>query len=206
MPPEEPETAIRAHVRSGDIRAAADLAIRTFGPGLLGFLRAIAHEDALAGDAFAIASEQMWQALPKFRWEAQLRTWYYQLGRNALHKLRADPRRRRERNLSMELIGSVEVVQRSTTAVHHKSEAQRALAALRETLEPADLELLILRLDRNMSWRQVAETLCDDERESPEPSQHIDARATLLRKRFQRIKAQLRQLATERGILTSPSE
>jgi len=190
----EIEAEIRGHVDAGNIDLAASRAVASYGPELLGFLRAIAKSDDLAAEAFAISSEQLWTSLAKFRWEAQLRTWFYQLGRNALHQLRIDPRRRAERNLPLSVITSIDDVRRETTPMHQRTSGKAAIRALRESLDPEDHELLILRLDRDMSWKDIARALGTE-------ASAVDTRAAALRKRFERVKEQLRELATERGLI-----
>jgi RNA polymerase sigma-70 factor (ECF subfamily) len=114
-----------------------------------------AHDDDLAGDAFALASERLCST-SKFRWEASLRTWAYQLARNALYRLQRDPRRRAAHNLPLSVVRSVEEVRRSPTEPYRRSEVKEAFRALRESLDPLDHEILILRLDRAMSWKDIA--------------------------------------------------
>src|SRR5262252_9379307 len=92
------EAEIRAKLGDGDARAATTLALETYGPELYGFLHALARDDDLAAEAFATFSEDLWRGLAKFRWESSLRTWSYALARNALWRLRRDPRRRAEHN------------------------------------------------------------------------------------------------------------
>lgn len=190
----ELEAELRSHVAAGDVDRATSLAVTSYGPELLGFLRAIARSDDLAAEAFAIASEQLWTSMAKFRWEAQLRTWFYQLGRNALHQLRIDPRRRTDRNLPLSVVTSIHNVKRDTTPMHQRTTGKQALRELRESLEPEDHELLLLRLDRDMSWKDIARAFGSEEAA-------VDTRAAALRKRFERVKEQLRDLATARGLL-----
>lgn len=190
----EVEAELRAHVTGGNLDLATSRAIAAYGPELLGFLRAIAKNDDLAADAFAIASEQLWKNLAKFRWEAQVRTWFYQLGRNALHQLRVDPKRRAERNLPLSVITSIQDVRRETTPLHQRTTGKEALRQMRESLDPEDHELLILRLDRDMSWKDIARAFGAE-------GAAVEARAAALRKRFERVKEQLREMAAERGIL-----
>lgn len=190
----ELEAELRSHVTAGDLDRATARAVSVYGPELLGFLRAIAKSDDLADDAFAMASEQLWTSLAKFRWEAQLRTWFYQLGRNALHQLRNDPRRRSDRNLPLSVITSINEVRREPTPMHQRTSGKQALRELRESLDPDDHELLILRLDRDMSWKDIARTFGAEDTA-------IESRAAALRKRFERVKEQLRELAIERGLL-----
>jgi RNA polymerase sigma-70 factor (ECF subfamily) len=190
----ELEAELRNHVTAGDLDLATSRAVSAYGPELLGFLRAIAKSDDLAADAFAIASEQLWTNLAKFRWEAQLRTWFYQLGRNALHQLRIDPRRRAERNLPLSVITSIDDVRRETTPMHQRTSGKQALREMRESLDPEDHELLILRLDRDMSWKDIARAFGTEDKD-------VDTRAAALRKRFERVKEQLRELAAARGLI-----
>jgi RNA polymerase sigma-70 factor (ECF subfamily) len=195
----EVEQAIRRHASAGELDVAATRALEHYGPELYGFLRAIARDDDLASEAFAQTSEQLWRNLGKFRWEASLRTWAYRIARNALSQLRADPRRRPERNLPISLVASIEEVRRSATAPYQRTEIKDGLRALRDALDPVDHEILILRLDRAMSWKDIARALDD----ASEDDHELGQRAAALRKRFERAKTQLRELAIERKLLTS---
>ena len=84
---------------------------------------------------------------------------------------------------------------RSTTARHLKSETKDAVARLREQLAPAEQSLLILRIDRRLSWSEVASVMST-------PEERLDARTVA--KRFQRVKDRLRKLAEEEGLLQRP--
>jgi RNA polymerase sigma-70 factor, ECF subfamily len=196
-PPDDAEAAIRAYVEAGDIDAAATRALERYGPELYGFLRALARDDDLAAEAFAAASEQLWRNLPKFRFEASVRTWAYQIARHALHHARMDPRRRIDRNLPLSVATSMEEVRRSATAPYRRTEVKDALRVLRESLDPLDHEILILRLDRQMSWKDIARALAADD----DVPATLDQRAAALRKRFERAKTQLRELAVAQGLI-----
>lgn len=191
------EAQLRALVDAGNLEQATSLAIASYGSELLGFLQATTRDEALAADAFAIACEQLWRYLASFRWEATLRTWFYQLGRNAVHQLRRDPRRSPNRNLPLSVMTSIAEVQRHPTAPYQKTESKNALRELRESLSPDDHELLILRLDRGMSWKDIARATASED----EPASTLDSRAAALRKRYERLKQQLRQHMVERGLL-----
>jgi RNA polymerase sigma-70 factor (ECF subfamily) len=194
------EAAIRAFADAGDSDAATALLIRHYGAELLGFLAALARDNQLATEAFALACEQIWRGLPRFRWQSAVRTWAYQVGRNALYQLRREPARRRERNLPLSVLSSLEAVPRSPTPPHRRTAVKEAMRLLRESLAPEDHELLLLRLDRGMSWKDIARATATDA-DADEPAARLDQRAAALRKRFERVKAQLRQLAVERGLL-----
>jgi RNA polymerase sigma-70 factor (ECF subfamily) len=191
------ETAIRELIDAGDLDGAASLAITHYGPELHGFLCALSRDPDLAADAFGAASENLWRNLTKFRWEASLRTWAYQLARNALHALRRDPRRRPERNLPLSVAASIAAVPRSTTAPYQRGEVMAGLRELIESLDAEDQEILILRLDRRMSWKDIARATAEE----TDPDSTLDQRAATLRKRYERTKTLLKKLALERGLL-----
>jgi RNA polymerase sigma-70 factor (ECF subfamily) len=194
------ETEVRTKLAAGDVRGATTVALETYGPELYGFLHALARDDDLAAEAFATFSEDLWKGLGKFRWESSLRTWSYALARNALWRLRRDPRRRADHNLPLsaesEVAGLAQQV-RTTTLPFLRTEIKDELAKLREELDPDDHALLILRIDRRLSWRDIARAIPDDS--VPD----LDKRAATLRKRFERAKLLLRELASARGIIPS---
>jgi len=195
---EPTDPAIRALLDAGDVDGAAALAITSYGPEIYGYLCAIAGDDALAADALAIASERIWHGLPSFRWEAAVRTWAYRLARHALATLQSHGSRRRERNLPLSLASNVEAACRSSTAPFRRTDTKAALLALRDALDPADRELLILRLDRRMAWKEIASLLAaaDDDQAT------LTQRAAALRKRFERVKDQLRAVALDSGLIS----
>lgn len=188
---------VRAHLAAGEVDRAATRALEHYGPELYGFLRAVARDDDLAADAFALGSEQLWRNLTRFRWEASLRTWAYQLFRHALYQVRSDPRRRPERNMPLSIVTSIANIQRSATAPYQRTEVKQGMRALREALDPIDHEILVLRLDRAMSWKDIARTVG----EPGDSTAAVEQRAAALRKRFERAKAQLRELAIKHGLL-----
>jgi RNA polymerase sigma-70 factor (ECF subfamily) len=195
------EREIRAKLETSGARDAAAAAIELYGGEVLGFLHAVARDEDLASEAFSAFSEDLLRGLPGFRWDASLRTWAYALARNALHRLRRDPRRRARNNVPLSNPGAdisaiVEQV-RTATLPFLRTSVKDELRRLREALDPDDHALLVLRIDRKMSWRDIARALPGEETEE------VDRRAATLRKRFERAKTMLRELATARGIIPS---
>jgi RNA polymerase sigma-70 factor (ECF subfamily) len=72
-----------------------------------------------------------------------------------------------------------------------RTEARRWLDDVKESLELPDRSLLILRVEQGLAWREVAAVMA----EAGDP---IEAAA--LKKRFERLKTRLRELARARGI------
>src|SRR5437016_12395600 len=79
----------------GELRAVATRLLEAYGPELMGFLVAVLRDKEDASDVFAQASEDMWRGLPTYRGQAAFRTWVYTIARNAAHRFRRDPLRRR---------------------------------------------------------------------------------------------------------------
>jgi RNA polymerase sigma-70 factor, ECF subfamily len=70
---------------------------------------------------------------------------------------------------------------------------------LRAQLPEADQALLILRVDRDLGWLELAEILLGPE--SDPTSEQLKTEAARLRKRFQLVKSRLRELVEEAGLL-----
>jgi RNA polymerase sigma-70 factor (ECF subfamily) len=187
------EAPIRDACAARDFASAATGAIRLYGTELLGYLHATAHDHDLAAEAFAELGEDLWRALPDFAWKSSLRSWLYVIARNALNQLRRDPRRRAGRNVPLSLAPDVAAVMRTATLEFQRTDVKDEMRVLRDELTQEDHELLLLRLDRQMSWRDIARIVGGD--------RDVDTRAAALRKRFERTKERLKKLAVERGLI-----
>ena len=116
----------------------------------------------------------------------------YHLAMGASRRIMGDPHRRRAQPLaSVELDGLAQEV-RSTTAIHLKRETSDALAKLRAHLDFEEQTLLVLRVDRDLPWTDIATILGEEGRPVGEAA---------LRKRFERLKTKIRNLAVGDGLL-----
>jgi RNA polymerase sigma-70 factor (ECF subfamily) len=84
-----------------------------------------------------------------------------------------------------------------------RTDVKERIRALRSQLEPYEQTLLELRIDRRLSWTDVAKRLADAE--EPLSPEALARRAAVLRQQFQRIKARLRTLAREAELLSRES-
>lgn len=175
----EVEVAIRERFEANDLHAAATLAIQGYGGEVCGYLAAILGDDELAREVFAEAAAEMWRDLSRFRWEASFRTWIYALAR---HRLAAHLKRHgRQRTVGLSEApesAAQHVPARTTTAPWRRTDVKDTVRRLRQSLSHTDRELLVLRIDRGMSWRQIA--------------QIVGGQEPALRQRFGRIKDRLR--------------
>jgi len=107
--------------------------------------------------------------------------------------------RKPERNVPMEGAGIFELAERvrSSTLAHLRTDVKSEVRRLREELPEPDQMLLILRVDKDLEWDEVAAALVDDDL----PADELKREAARLRKRFQLVTEKLRSLARERGIL-----
>ena len=170
--------------------AAAD-AIRTLGPEVLSYLASLLRNDADAAEVFSQFAEDLWKGLSGFRGESSLRGWAYRIAWHACARFARDPYRQRGRRLETSEASRLAGEVRSTLlgdAWRHERMAQ-----LRDALTPEEQTLLILRVDRGLSWREVAEVLAEDG--TPPASE------AALRKRFERLKEKLGKAARDEGLI-----
>ncbi|HEY1694622.1 MAG TPA: sigma-70 family RNA polymerase sigma factor [Polyangiaceae bacterium] len=181
------ERIVRAEHAAGDLAGAATRVLRSYGPEVLGFLVAALRDDREASEVYARACADLWVGLPAFRWECSLRTWLYTLARNAAHAYRRDPHRRRRVGLEEHPeLDEIAARDRTATAPYLRSESKIRVRELRATLSPDDQMLLTLRVDRAMSWCEIALVMGDGD----DPARA----AAALRKRFERVKERLRAM------------
>jgi RNA polymerase sigma-70 factor, ECF subfamily len=187
---------IRARAEAGELGEAVTIALRGFGPEVLGYLVAIARSDSDAGDAFSLFCEDVWRGLPRFRWASSFRTWAYTLARHAHARLARDPERRHPKVALSDspALAELAVAVRTTTMLALNSQAKSKMTLLRDQLEPDDRTLLILRIDRRLSWQEIARVMAEDDQLDDAAATKV---AATLRKRFERVKDRLRKLAAE---------
>jgi RNA polymerase sigma-70 factor, ECF subfamily len=196
----ETEAALRAAAEAGKWSEVATLALTAYGEEILGYLVALTRDQVNADESFSIFLENMWRALPSFGWRSSFRTWAYVIARNAAHRLARNPARRR----GVPIDSSIEPIVarlRSQTASYLQTANRDRVSVLRATLSADDQTLLILRINRGLAWRDIAQVMAiesaDVETVDPAtapalPDEELTRRAAALRKRFMRLKDDLR--------------
>jgi len=193
-PPDPRELELRALVATGDFDRATEETLKTYGGELIGWLCAILPNEADAQDAFSRTSEELWKSLRRFDGRCSLRTWCYMLARHATSRVRGARRLARE-----ELVSQIPSLAHAVTHIWNTSRIIEAhhrdvYADIRGSLTEEDQELLFLRVDRSLQWREIAEIVLG-ERAKPDA---ITKKAAQLRKQFERVKERLRELAAGR--------
>jgi len=195
---EKLEREIREFCQHGDTAGAVERALQGYGMEIMRLMGSVLHNPELAKDAFGVFCESLLKGLPSFRWESSFRTWAYRLARNACYQLVHSPAAR-EMPVSSSGIPETPLRHRSDTRPWQRTSVKERFRALRESLEPEERMLLMLRVDQRLAWTEVARVMWDSD--EPATSAALTRKATALRQHFQRIKTQLRQMAIEQGLI-----
>jgi RNA polymerase sigma-70 factor (ECF subfamily) len=191
---------VREALDQQDERRAVTIALEGYGPEVMGFLVAFMRDADAAGDVFSQFCEDVWNGLGRFRWEGALRAWVYAVARHAAVRYRRTSYERRRRPLSQaQAFSDLEERIRTQTVEFLRTENRSAVDQLREQLAPDERALLILRLDRKLAWNEIAEIMADEG--APRTPEALRRDAATLRKRFERVKDRLRELAKASGLL-----
>jgi RNA polymerase sigma-70 factor (ECF subfamily) len=186
------EPQVLALLDKGELEEAASRTIRGLGPQVLAYLRAVLRDPDDADDAFSRFAESLWSSIGGFRREASLKSWAYRIAWHAALRIARDPYRRRRDLFATSQASKLAAEVRSLTSVAREARETERIEKLRQTLAPDEQTMIILRFDRGLSWREVAEIL--EEEGAP-----VDEAA--LRKRFERLKARLREQAIAEGLV-----
>jgi RNA polymerase sigma-70 factor, ECF subfamily len=187
---------VRALLAEGKTKDAATHIIRELGPEILGFLSGVLG-DADADDVFAAWCLELWRSLEGFEGRCSIRSWSYRLARHQLGRFRKGMRRHEEGRVPISELQDVIAIVRTRTRTAAAIHKQQTLTALRDELPAEDRTLLILRVDRGLSWDEIALVFSESEDLSDEDRRREAAR---LRKRFQLIKQRLLRRAQEASI------
>lgn len=182
---------------AGQLKEVATLAIESYGPEILSFLEMMLRNHADASDAFAQACEDLWKGLPRFEGRSSLKTWFYTLARHAASRLRRSSH-------SGQLVAMSEITDvadrvRSRTRPHLRTEVKTGFAEIRAMLDDSDRMLLVLRVDRAMSWNDIARVMTEEGEDDSDAA--IGRVAARLRKRFQSVKETIRSRAVATGLI-----
>jgi len=205
--PQDPEVAIRRAFDAGEFEEAATLTLHAYGREISGFIVSrLRGRVADTREVFSMFTEDLWTGLPEFGWRCALRTWCYALARNAAVRYTVAQGRRAARHRDLEtsqLWALADEQVRTETSAYQKTAVKDRFRELRDQLDIDDQMLLVLRVDKGLSWRDLAIALNGDANLSQDELARESAR---LRKAFERVKGQLRRLAEQEGLLTAEPE
>jgi len=191
---------IKALLAAGDASGAVTEALRALGPDVLGFVSGVLGNDADADEVFAVVSERLWRSLAAFEWRCSLRTWSHVIARHEIERFRRGARRHVHGRVRISELAEVIAAVEAQTRSEQRSARQLAIARLRDELPPEDRALLVLRVDRELPWDEVALAFSEDPDKSSE--EEIKRESARLRKRFELLKKRLAVRAREEGLLS----
>jgi len=182
---------LRARVQSGQLDDAVADAIKVYGPEIYTLLVSIhrSHEDA--NDVFSLFCEKVWKGLPRFEGRSSFRTWAYTIAWHASSTFRSREQARREELISDSQLGELARQVRTETLSRLRNEKRSRLRELRETLPAEDQLLLVLRVERELDWKDLSRVMNPDAELDEDALTRESAR---LRQRFQAVKQRLRAL------------
>jgi RNA polymerase sigma-70 factor (ECF subfamily) len=183
---------IAAFLDDGHVEDAATATLRQLGPEVLQYLRAVVRDLDDADDAFSRFAEGVWSGIGAFRRECSIKAWAYRLAWHAALRVLQDPYRRRRDRLQTSVASRLAAQIRTLGSVERDQRVADRIERLRRELLPDEQTMIILRFDRSLSWREVARVLQAD-------GAPVDEAA--VRKRFERLKKQLRQRAVAEGLV-----
>jgi RNA polymerase sigma-70 factor, ECF subfamily len=202
-PTSESERAAEAACKSQDYRAAIVVVMEAYGTEIYSFLLAQFRGDVgSADDVFSGFTEDLWRGLPKFQWRCSVRAWCYKLARTGVSRFRRAPHNKANRRIPLSEAPFLdELVQpaRTSTRPHLRTDVKDQFEELREKLSAEDRDLLILRVDRDLPWRDIAHAMQSSE--AALDDEQIKKLEAALRQRFAGIKERLKRLAQEAGLL-----
>jgi RNA polymerase sigma-70 factor, ECF subfamily len=199
--PSSLEACAQAAFRQGQLDVTATLVLEAYGDEIFGFLIDRLRSPSEAGDVFGQFTEDLWRGLPGFQWRSTIRVWAYSVARHAANRHMRQPARRPGRVVPLsqapEVAAMAEAI-RTRTERHLRSEVKSAVRALRDRLSDDDRLLLCLRVDKGLSWSEIA---CAFEGEAPGDAVALALAAARMRQRFATIKQRLRRMSIEAGLL-----
>lgn len=192
-----PESAVEERVRAAlarmDRARALDEALTGFGAEIFGFMTAVTEEPRAARAAYASFEGLVSEHLATFTWGGALRTWMYRLARVVLRRSRETSPASFATNPSDGAVAPPPFGEQP----YRRTDSRSMADALRRALRPEDREILILRVDRRFSWRQLAITQIGEDA----TTRDTEREAARLRKRFQVVRQQLTRRAIRHGII-----
>jgi RNA polymerase sigma-70 factor (ECF subfamily) len=183
-----------AQLQKGQLREAATSALKVYGPDIYALLMSLHRNRDDADDAFSMFCERLWQGLGRFEGRSSFRTWVYTVAWHASLRMRERQRARREVLISDSQFSALSLEVRASTLSRLGEERRTRLQELRETLPAEDQLLLVLRIERELDWKDLARVLNPDVELDEVALTRESAR---MRKRFQAVKERLRALIRE---------
>jgi RNA polymerase sigma-70 factor (ECF subfamily) len=183
------EARVSSLLAQGAFDDAAATVIDGYGPAILGYVCSLWSDGDDARDVFSMWAEDLWKGMRGFRGECSVRAWAYRIAWHAAARYRRDAYRQRREQLPASAASRLADTVRSAMKPDGR---HAALRKLRAALDPEEQTLLVLRVDKDLSWEEVAAVLSA-------AGERVEVAA--LRKRFERLRDRLAALARDEGLV-----
>lgn len=189
------DTEVQALVHAGRERQAADLLLARLSPELRPFLHRLLGDVALADEAHSNTCERLWRGLATFRWECSLRSWSYIIARREASRCRARHARDGIQQTTLSKADQVAARAGSTSGTFSTTRRDQ-LDSLRASLSDEDRDLVVLRVERGLAWKDIAAAFLEDNEANEE---NIGREAARLRQRFRAIRVKIAATLAEQA-------
>lgn len=181
---------VRVACERGDHAAAARLVVGTYKTEIVAYLGSLTRgRPQLLDDSFSCWCEDLVRGLPGFRFASSVRTWVYTIARHAAARCARDDQRR-VRRLAGDVPVELAAAARSETADYLRTTMKDRLAQVRAELADDERELLYLRVDRQIVWREIEVIVRAPD--APDDEAACRRREQALRKRFESLKRRIK--------------
>jgi len=181
------------------IPEASDIVLARLSPELRPFLHRLLGELTLVDEAHAATCDRLSKELRSFRWDCSLRSWIFIVATREARRCRLRHPQGRRAAKSSTTVSPVD----GATWTHSPTVRQDIVEALRESLSEEDRDLLVLRVERGLAWREIAAAFLDDEA----ADRDIIARgAARLQQRYRSIRDDLKSALAKRDAAGLPPE
>jgi RNA polymerase sigma-70 factor (ECF subfamily) len=185
---------VRDLVTSGRMREAGEVLLSRLSPELRSFLHLLLGNVALADEAHSGTCERLWRGLDAFRWECPLRSWSYIVARREANRCRMRHARASAHETTLSKADQVAASRTSGTGKVSTGSADR-IESMRASLSDEDRDLVVLRVERELAWKEIAAAFLEDDEANAET---IAREAARLRQRFHGIRVRLASAMSER--------
>ena len=181
------EGEIRGLCLQKNYREASEKALFEYGAEILGWLVSVVPTQQIAEDICQNFCVAFWQALPGFEWKSSLRVWAYSLARYTRNRYYRDKHRKHQPESLSQFESELSVGLSTMLSRLYQGQRLSQLAQLRRQLAEDEQTLLILRVDRELSFREIGEVM--------------DCEEATARKNFQYAKNKLTNMAKEAKLI-----
>lgn len=190
---------IEAFLDAQDFDEALTSILVEYGGEVYGYLlRRLGNRDA-ADDVYQQFSYRMLLTLPDYRRETCVRAWVYMKVRQEMKAFLQGSRRNHAEHMSAADLSRMSMlVERVRTRTAMRTETRMIARSLASELDPLDQDLIIFRVDKQLSWKDITHLINESSDEQ--------YREGTLRQRYRRAKERLREMARAMDLRSADEE